>query len=390
MIIIDCTKKNCIIKNYPFDVCVGHNYNSVLVLSDGMVLYGHAIGAGGQTCGEVCFTTGMTGYQHTITDPSFAKQIINFTFPHIGNIGINEYDSEREKIYASGVIIRNDISSPSHYTSVSHLDTWMKENGIIGISNIDTRALTIHLRDNGSCNGLIFNHDYGFHPDIDELLQTAKQIPSIANMELSQYVTSNKSINSINEINHINTVVIIDFGAKNGIIHSLKKYNVKIITLPVCNNLYDKILSLNPDGIILSNGPGDPEATSELITDDMQKILSSNIPIFGICLGHQILGIALGAKTTKMNHGHRGANHPIKNLQSGEIEITSQNHGFTICKNSIPDNIEITHISLFDKTIAGIKVKNKPIFSVQYHPEGSPGPNDSKYLFSQFMDCITS
>ncbi len=359
-------------------------HEAILILEGGKTFSGKPLGYHGITIGEVCFTTGMTGYQHTITDPSFANQIITFTFPHIGNIGINQYDNEREKVFANGIILREfPIGSPSHPSSIISLHEWLLANKIVGICDVDTRAITRYIRDQGAVNGIICS---GPHIDIEKAKQELSLCPKMAGQELALKIAKQKG-----NINHCNRksnkkVVIVDFGMKAGIAQQVSHMDVIIVS--ASENLAEEVLSYQPDGIILSNGPGDPEATAQYSSPEIIKLLDTNIPLFAICLGHQLLAISLGCRTVKMKTGHRGANHPVYNLETKKVEISSQNHGFVIDENTIPDNVEVTHISLFDKTIEGIRLKNKPVFSVQYHPESCPGPNDSHYLFERFIDEI--
>ncbi|GAT75391.1 carbamoyl phosphate synthase small subunit [Ehrlichia ruminantium] len=364
------------------------NYlNAILMLSDGKYFFGKSIGNKSNAVGEVCFTTSMTGYQHTITDPSFAGQIITFTFPHIGNIGINKEDFENTQVLAHGIVAKT-ISEDSHSTSYSNLENWMIENKITGISEIDTRALTRHLRNYGSQNGII-HHFYDIDSlNLEELQNTASQYNYVNHCQsISQAFISDYS----QKLNHktIYNIVVINFGIKSSILNALSNIGCKVHIVPGHEfNLIDKILSFNPDGIVLSNGPGDPSAISEHTIQQIRSIIELKIPTLGICLGHQLIALALGAQVKKMLFGHRGSNHPVYNKMLNNIEITSQNHGFTINENSLSSNIQITHTSLFDNTIEGIKVKNYPIISVQYHPEGSPGPNDTKYILEDFVNLI--
>ncbi|KJV68973.1 carbamoyl-phosphate synthase, small subunit [Candidatus Neoehrlichia lotoris str. RAC413] len=359
------------------------NYrNAVLVLSDGRYFCGQSIGVQNDTIGEVCFTTGITGYQHTITDPSFTDQIITFTFPHIGNVGINHIDNEYSTILAKGIIVR-EISEHSHITSYINLNSWMKINNLTGISGIDTRALTIHIRNHGSQNGIIHHFNDINLLNIKELQQTAKN--AITKIEQSLvYNNYNESLS----IKNLHNVSVIDFGVKNKILSHLEKLNCKLKVVAAVGDFANKVLSSSPQGIVISNGPGDPADIPQNIIKQINILIKSNIPILGICLGHQLLAIASGAKTKKMLYGHRGTNHPVYNIEDNRIEITSQNHGFAVDKTSLPNNIKITHISLFDETIAGMKFTDYPVFSVQYHPEGAPGPYDSYYIFHKFINML--
>jgi len=372
---------------------------AVLVLSDGSIFWGNGIGYEGKTSGEICFNTSMTGYQEILTDPSYAGQIINFTFPHIGNTGINTEDIESKAPVAKGLILRESISSPSNWRSTNNFNNWLQEQKITGISNIDTRALTHLLREKGAQNGLIFyNKEKLF--DIESLLENAKAIPSLEGMDLAKTVSctepyewteSNWDIKErYGEQQDFNKhIVVVDFGVKYNILRCLTSLGLKLTIVP-CSTSAESILSYKPDGIFLSNGPGDPAATGEYAVPMIQELLKTGLPLFGICLGHQLLARALGGETEKMLFGHRGANHPVKDLSTNKTEITSQNHGFEVIPESLPDNVEITHISLFDKSNEGISVKGKPVFSVQYHPESSPGPHDSHYLFERFVHLINT
>ena len=366
-----------------------------------MRLFGFGIGAVGTTIGEICFNTAMTGYQEVLTDPSYAGQIITFTFPHIGNTGCNAEDIESTRPVAAGLIIREPITEPSNFRSESHLDSWLKTHNICGICDIDTRALTRYIRENGAQNvAIIVSKNDITDAEIEEAATKLASFPSMKGMELAKTVTTPKHYNwqeaewqlgkGYGELGPVKCkVVAIDFGEKLNILRSLAARGCEVTVVPSTMSA-DDILALNPDGVFLSNGPGDPSATARYAQETLTKLLEKNVPIFGICLGHQLLSLAMGAKTEKMHQGHRGANHPVKNLKSGAVEITSQNHGFVVTEEGLPDDVEVTHISLFDKTVEGIAHKTKPAFSVQYHPESSPGPNDSKYLFDQFVELMES
>jgi len=374
------------------------NPTGVLVLEDGTFFHGYGFGYKGIATGEVCFNTSITGYQEIITDPSYAGQIINFTFPHIGNVGTNNDDNESDKIWAKGVIFNTDITSPSNYRSIKNLDLWLKKNKIVGIAGIDTRKLTNYIRDNGAPKGSLEFSGNTKH-NIKKIKKITENWSGLLGLDLASVVSCDKPYkwNSLKTWDKKNgylknkkkkyKIVAIDYGIKKNILRCFSDLDCEVIIVPA-ETSSQKILNEKPDGIFLSNGPGDPAATGKYAIPIIKQLIKSKIPIFGICLGHQILSLALGAKTSKMYLGHRGANHPVKNLKTKKVEITSQNHGFKVEKNSIPDNINITHLSLFDKSIEGIELKNKPIFSVQYHPEASPGPQDSKYLFSKFINCI--
>ena len=374
------------------------NPTGILVLEDGSFFQGFGFGFEGITTGEVCFNTSITGYQEIITDPSYAGQIINFTFPHIGNVGTNIEDNESNEIWTRGVIFNTDITTPSNYRSMKHLDAWLKKNKIIGIAGIDTRKLTNYIRDNGAPKGSMQFSKKGKH-NIESLQKLNRNWPGLLGLDLASQVSCKKPYkwNSLKTWNKEKgykknknkkyKIVAIDYGIKKNILRCLTDLDCEIKIVPAKTSS-NNILAENPDGIILSNGPGDPAATGTYAIPTLKKLINSNLPIFGICLGHQLLALALGAKTSKMHMGHRGANHPVKNLKSKKVEITSQNHGFKVEENSIPNNVKITHLSLFDRSVEGIELKNKPVFSVQYHPEANPGPQDSKYLFTKFINNI--
>ena len=371
-------------------------HSGILVLDNKMVFKGIGIGYQGEATGEVCFNTSLTGYQEIISDPSYADQIINFTFPHIGNVGTNNQDHESDKIWTKGVIFNSEITNPSNYRSLSNLDNWLKKNKIVGITGFDTRSLTNLIRDKGAPRGTISYSKNGIF-NLNKLTNQTLKWNGLQNLDLAikvstkkKYVWSGlktwkKDIGYKKNTKKLLNIVAIDYGIKKNILRYFSDFDCKVIVVP-CQMNSDKILSLKPDGIFLSNGPGDPAATGKYSIEVIKELIKKGLPIFGICLGHQILGLALGAKTKKMKLGHRGANHPVKNLDNGCVEITSQNHGFEILKNSIPKNTEVTHVSLFDNSIEGIRLKNKPVFSVQYHPESNPGPQDSVYLFKEFVN----
>ncbi len=373
-------------------------HSGILVLENKKVFKGIGIGYEGVATGEVCFNTSLTGYQEIISDPSYAGQIINFTFPHIGNVGTNHEDHESDKIWTKGVIFNSEITNPSNYRSFLHLDYWLKKNKIIGITGLDTRNLTNFIRDKGAPKGTICNSNKEKF-SINKLINTTIKWSGLKNLDLAEVVSTRKNyiwkgLKTWNkefgfEKNKKKSlhVVAIDYGIKKNILRYFSNFNCKVTVVP-CRTSAEKILSLKPDGIFLSNGPGDPAATGKYAIDIIQDLIKKNLPIFGICLGHQILALALGGKTKKMKLGHRGANHPVKNLIHDNVEITSQNHGFEVVKETLPKNIEVTHKSLFDGSIEGIRLKNKPIFSVQYHPESNPGPQDSVYLFQEFIRNI--
>jgi carbamoyl-phosphate synthase small subunit len=372
-----------------------HFSSAILVLENKSIFKGIGLGYQGDATGEVCFNTSLTGYQEIISDPSYAGQIINFTFPHIGNVGTNNEDLESDKIWTRGVIFNSEITNPSNYRSIKNLDEWLKKNKIVGITGLDTRSLTNYIRDMGAPKGTISNNKKG-NFNIKKLLNNSTKWPGLNGLDLAQEVTTKK----IYKWKGLKTwkkgkgfeknkkkslkVVAIDYGIKKNILRYFSNYDCEIVVVP-CKKSADEILKLKPNGIFLSNGPGDPAATGKYAIKIIQKLIKANLPIFGICLGHQILALALNAKTKKMKLGHRGANHPVKNLINNKIEITSQNHGFEILKESLGKNVQVTHKSLFDNCIEGIKLKNKPVFSVQYHPESNPGPQDSHYLFGDFI-----
>ena len=371
---------------------------AILVLENKTVLKGIGLGYNGEATGEICFNTSLTGYQEIISDPSYAGQIINFTFPHIGNVGTNNEDIESDIIWTRGVIFNSEITNPSNYRSLKHLDDWLKKNKIVGITGLDTRSLTNFIRDKGAPKGTISNNKSGKF-NIKKLIKKTTIWPGLKGMDLAQEVSTRKNYTwkglktwSKEEGYKKNNkkkfrVIAIDYGIKKNILRYFSNFNceVKVVS---CKESAENLLKLKPHGIFLSNGPGDPAATGKYAISTVQKLIKSNLPVFGICLGHQILALALNAKTKKMKLGHRGANHPVKNLISKKVEITSQNHGFEVVKESLPKNVEITHRSLFDNCIEGIKLKNKPVFSVQYHPESNPGPQDSHYLFNNFINYI--
>jgi len=373
-------------------------HTGILVLEDKTIFKGVGIGYQGAATGEVCFNTSLTGYQEIISDPSYAGQIINFTFPHIGNVGTNKEDLESDKAWTKGVIFNSEITSPSNYRSLVNLDLWLKKNKIVGITGLDTRGLTNSIRDKGAPKGTIsFSKKGNFN--INKLVNTTTKWSGLKNLDLAEQVTTKKNYvwsgfkTWKKETGYLKSkknslhVVAIDYGIKKNILRCFSDLNCKVTVVSCKTNAKD-ILKLKPNGIFLSNGPGDPAATAKYAIGIIKELIKNNLPIFGICLGHQILALTLGAKTKKMKLGHRGANHPVKNLIKGNVEITSQNHGFEIVGETLPKNIEITHKSLFDNCIEGIRLKNKPIFSVQYHPESNPGPQDSVYLFEEFINNI--
>jgi len=371
---------------------------AILVLENKSIFKGIGLGYQGEATGEVCFNTSLTGYQEIISDPSYAGQIINFTFPHIGNVGTNNEDIESDKIWTRGVIFNSEITSPSNYRSLQNLDNWLKKNKIVGITGLDTRNLTNFIRDNGAPKGTIANN-INRKFNISKLIKKSINWPGLKGMDLAKEVTTPKTytwkgLKTWKKIKGFEKnkkrkfkIVAIDFGIKKNILRYFSNYDceVKVVS---CKKKSDEIFKLKPHGVFLSNGPGDPAATGKYAINVVKNLIQGGLPLFGICLGHQILALALNAKTRKMKLGHRGANHPVKNLITNKVEITSQNHGFEVIKESLKKNTEITHLSLFDNSIEGIRLKNKPVFSVQYHPEANPGPQDSKYLFSNFMKDV--
>ena len=369
-----------------------------LVLNDGTIFKGFGFGATGKSSGEVCFNTAISGYQEIMTDPSYCSQIITFTFPHIGNVGLNLEDNESsDRPYISGAIFRSLITEPSNWRSEIDLDNWLKDNSIVGIYGIDTRALTNLIREKGLINGTIVHDNNGIE-EFEDYLEDTKMFKGINEQDLAKLVTCKEKILwGEKEINIYNSkikrkkinahVVVLDYGVKKNILRCLSSRFEKISLVP-CTSSYSDIINLNPDGVFLSNGPGDPSATGKYAIPVIKKLIDSNIPIFGICLGHQLLALSLGLKTYKMHQGHHGANHPVKNNYDSSVSITSMNHGFAVRSDNLPEDIIETHTSLFDGSNCGIEMVNKPIFSVQHHPEASPGPNDSYYLFDKFLENI--
>jgi carbamoyl-phosphate synthase small subunit len=370
---------------------------AALVLGDGTVFWGSGVGAVGQAVGEVCFNTSLTGYQEIMTDPSYAGQIITFTFPHIGNVGTNDEDIETITPSARGCVLRADITEPANWRAVRHYDDWLKGHNLVGIAGVDTRRLTRRIRDLGAPHATICHAPDGKF-DIAALQQAASSWPGLEGMDLAKDVSCRQSYTwdetawALGEGYGTQTdpkfhVVAVDFGAKRNILRDLAHLGCKVTVVPA-NATAEDVLGHKPDGVFLSNGPGDPAATGKYVVPMIKSVLETGTPIFGICLGHQMLALALGAKTEKMHHGHRGANHPVKDLETGKVEITSQNHGFVVAPDSLPDNVDMTHISLFDGTLEGIALRDKPVFSVQHHPEASPGPQDSHYLFERFVGLM--
>jgi carbamoyl-phosphate synthase small subunit len=374
---------------------------ALLVLADGTVIAGTGLGAVGSAVGEVCFNTAMTGYEEILTDPSYAGQIITFTFPHIGNVGVNDEDIETVNMAsnhgARGLVLKADITEPANWRASRHLDAWLKARGIVGIAGVDTRALTARIRDRGMPNAVIAHAADGVF-DLDALKAEAAAWPGLEGMDLVPDVTATQRYSwdetawRWGEGHGRQTapkykVVAIDYGIKRNILRLLADAGAAVTVLPATAT-GDDILALAPDGVFLSNGPGDPAETGRYAVPAIRQVIDAGLPVFGICLGHQMLGLALGGATRKMHQGHHGANHPVKDFTTGKVEITSMNHGFAVDRDSLPADVEETHVSLFDGSNCGIRMKDKPVFSVQYHPEASPGPRDSHYLFTRFINLI--
>ncbi len=370
---------------------------AALVLADGSVFWGRGIGAAGIKVGEVCFNTSMTGYQEIMTDPSYAGQIITFTFPHIGNVGTNLEDIETLTPAARGLVVRVDITEPANYRASEHFDRWLKSHGLVGVAGVDTRRLTRRIRDGGAPNGAVVHAPDG-KIDYHAALEAARAWPGLEGMDLAKEVSCRqmyqwdetrwswgKGYGQLESPRF--DVVAVDYGAKRNILRLLASHGCRVTVVPATATA-EEILAHEPDGIFLANGPGDPAATGSYAVPALRKLMETEKPIFGICLGHQLLALALGGKTRKMPIGHRGANHPVKDMETGKVEITSQNHGFCVIPESLPGDVEVTHVSLFDGSNEGLRVQGKPIFSVQYHPEASPGPQDSHYLFQRFVDLM--
>jgi len=377
---------------------------ALLVLDDGTVIEGIGVGAEGKAAGEVCFNTAMTGYEEILTDPSYAGQIVTFTFPHIGNVGTNDEDIETANAAASsgvtGCVLKTDITDPANWRATRRFDEWLKARRIVGIAGVDTRALTSRIREKGMPNGIVVNGPDGVF-DLAALKKEAAALPKMAGLDLVPGVTSGQSFSWDETTWHLGRgyghrdgnprfrVVAIDYGVKRNILRLLADQGCEVIVLPATASAED-VLSKKPDGVFLSNGPGDPAATGDYSVPTIKAVVDAGMPTFGICLGHQMLGLALGGKTEKMRQGHHGANHPVKDFTTGKVEIVSMNHGFVLDKKSLPQNVEETHVSLFDGSNCGIRVTDKPVFSVQYHPEASPGPQDSHYLFKRFVDLMAA
>jgi carbamoyl-phosphate synthase small subunit len=371
----------------------------VLVLADGALLWGRGFGAEGASVGEVCFNTAMTGYQEVMTDPSYAGQIVTFTFPHIGNVGTNPEDVEALNPHALGCVVREDVTDPSNFRATQHFDSWLRNNGRIGLSGVDTRALTRRIRIAGAPNGVIAHNAAGRF-DVPALIARAKDWPGLEGMDLAKEVSSTQSYKWDDGLWTLGEgyaahaanpngphVVAIDYGLKRNILRNLAAAGARVTVVPATAT-FEEVMAHKPDGLFLSNGPGDPAATGVYAVPVIRQWLETRKPLFGICLGHQLLGLAVGARTSKMHQGHRGANHPVKRNEDGRVEITSMNHGFAVEAETLPANARATHVSLFDGSLAGLELTDRPAFSVQYHPEASPGPQDIHYLFEKFVAAL--
>lgn len=370
-------------------------FTGVLVLADGSVYRGKGLGREGEAVGEICYNTAMTGYQEILTDPSYAGQIITFTFPHIGNVGVNSEDMESDRAMARGLIVREAVSAPSSWRAEGSLEDWADRQGLVGISGVDTRRLTRHIRLNGAPNGVVsYRRDGQF--DIPALLKKAREWPGLEGMELARDVSTKALYEWTETLWQLGQgygtqdapgvhVVAMDFGIKRNILRNLAAAGARVTVVPADTD-YDTLMALKPDGVFLSNGPGDPAATGAYALPVIRDLIRNDVPVFGICLGHQMLGLAMGGQTVKMHQGHRGANHPVKDMDSGRVAITSMNHGFTVDKAGLQEDlVTVTQISLFDGSVCALRTTNDRIFSVQQHPEGSPGPQDSYPLFQEFV-----
>ena len=372
---------------------------AALALADGTVFRGRGLGALGEAVGEICFNTAMSGYQEILTDPSYAGQIITFTFPHIGNVGTNDDDQEAATPAALGLVLRADITEPSNWRAVQHLERWLERRNLIGIAGVDTRRLTRLLRSGGAQDGALAHAAEPNAIDEAALVAKARAWPGLEGMDLARDVCCRQAYGWTETAWNVESggygtlaapqrhVVAVDYGAKRNILRSLASAGCRVTVVPATADS-DAILAHEPDGIFLSNGPGDPAATGTYAVPVIRELIASGLPIFGICLGHQLLALALGAETRKMPFGHRGANHPVKELATGRVEITSQNHGFEVMADTLPGGVSATHVSLFDGTLEGLAVDDRPIFSVQYHPEASPGPQDASHLFARFVGLM--
>ena len=369
-----------------------------LALADGTIFYGQGFGATGEVVAELVFNTAMTGYQEIMTDPSYAAQVVTFTFPHIGNTGITPEDDEAPEPVAAGIVVKWDPTEPSNWRATSDLADWMARRGRIGIGGVDTRRLTRAIRQQGAPH-VVLAHDPQGNFDIESLIAKARAWPGLVGLDLAREVTCAQSYRWDEGLWRWNEgfgadrpdrpfrVVALDYGAKRNILRSLAESGADVTVLPATATV-EEILAHDPEGVFLSNGPGDPAATGEYAVPTIRRLLDRDLPIFGICLGHQMLALALGAETIKMNHGHHGANHPVKDVETGKVEITSMNHGFAVDAQTLPQGVIETHVSLFDGSNCGLRVADRPVFSVQYHPEASPGPQDSAYLFQRFADAM--
>lgn len=375
------------------------NIDCVICFADGDVFYGKGVGCKGSVVGEICFNTSITGYQEILTDPSYCGQIITFTFPHIGNIGCNKNDKESSHPKCNGLVIKEDITEDSNYRSQGSFSKWLIDNNLTGICAVDTRQIVRKIRKDGAQNAIIYYAENGNIIDVKKLVSQIKGLPDLNNIDLASKVSrvkSSKFDGTIfdvvkndykSKVDKSFKVVVIDYGVKENILRELSNSGLEVIVVSALSSFND-LIKHNPDGFFLSNGPADPKATAVYAVPVIKEILRRRIPVFGICMGHQLLSIAAGLKTIKMTQGHRGGNHPVHNLKKGLVEITSQNHGFCVDSKNIPENVEVTHVSIFDGTIEGVRLKDRPAFSVQYHPESSPGPNDSKYLFQEFINLL--
>jgi len=372
------------------NIKINNNKNAILILETGDIFYGISIGRKGFIIGELCFNTAMTGYQEAISDPSYASQILLFTFPHIGITGTNKDDLESEKVHLNGVVFKNVTNDFSNWRGQYNLNDWLVSKNVVGITDLNTRKLTVKLREKGALRAAIISNRHK-KINYEDVIKKLKAWNGIINNDLASKVSVSKPypliVNKSKLTKPILKIIAIDYGCKQNILKLLSSIGFEVIVVP-CNFSFEKIMKFKPDGIFLSNGPGDPFATADYAVKIIKKLIEIRIPIFGICLGHQLLGLALNAKTVKMHHGHHGVNQPVKNMRNGVIEITSQNHGFNIEKKSLPLDLKVSHYSLFDGVIQGIEHKSYPFFSVQYHPESSPGPHDSRYLFKKFKDII--
>ncbi|MEM8698341.1 MAG: glutamine-hydrolyzing carbamoyl-phosphate synthase small subunit [Pseudomonadota bacterium] len=373
--------------------------SACLALADGTLFWGHGFGTTGIAVGELCFNTAMTGYQEIMTDPSYAEQIVTFTFPHIGNVGVNSEDDEAPDPVARGMVVKWDVTEPANWRSAGHLSAWLARRGRIGISGVDTRRLTRAIRDKGMPHAAI-GHAADGAIDTEALIATAREFAGLEGMDLAQEVSCTQSYRwdemrwawpdgYPRQRSAMHRVVAVDFGAKRNILRCLASAGCEVTVLPATATA-EEVLSHDPEGVFLSNGPGDPAATGVYAVPMIQGVMAAEKPIFGICLGHQMLGLALGAQTVKMPTGHHGANHPVKDLETGKVEITSMNHGFAVDSQTLPEGVVETHISLFDGSNCGLRLADRPVFSVQYHPEASPGPQDSAYLFDRFVAAMAA